>query len=53
MKKIETYIDKLMRNKDFRKMFIDEYKKLCVEEKKDRDLSKLKYCKGILRKIIK
>jgi hypothetical protein len=34
MKKIKTYMDKLMQNKDFREKFDIEYQKLCAEEKK-------------------
>jgi len=34
MKKIKTYMDKLMQDKDFKEKFDEEYKKLCVEEKK-------------------
>ena len=34
MKKTKTYMDKLMRDKDFREKFDIEYQKLCAEEKK-------------------
>jgi hypothetical protein len=34
MKKIKTYLDKLMQDKGFREKFDLEYQKLCAEEKK-------------------
>lgn len=34
MKKIKTYMDKLMQDKDFREIFDEEYKNLCLKEKK-------------------
>ncbi|PKP58139.1 hypothetical protein CVT91_09105 [Candidatus Atribacteria bacterium HGW-Atribacteria-1] len=33
MKKIKTYMDKLMENKEFREKFDKEYRNLCVGEK--------------------
>ena len=33
MKKIKTYMDKLMENKEFREKFDKEYQNLCVGEK--------------------
>lgn len=33
MRKIKTYMDKLMKNKEFREKFDKEYQNLCVAEK--------------------
>jgi len=33
MKKTKTYMDKLMKNKEFREKFNKEYQNLCVAEK--------------------
>ena len=33
MKKTKTYMDKLMKNKEFREKFDKEYRNLCVGEK--------------------
>jgi len=32
MKKTKTYMDKLMKNKEFREKFDDEYKNICIGE---------------------
>jgi len=32
MKKTKTYIDKLIKNKEFRKKFNEEYKNVCIGE---------------------
>jgi len=33
MKKTKTYMNKLMKNKEFREKFDKEYRNLCIEEK--------------------